>query len=1360
MSDVRRVALLKSGASVSALSFFLTLNPAYAGGIPSHGHFTDGQGHIRHNGDGQLTVDQNSQTGIIDWKSFSIAQANRVVFDNGHGATLNEVSGGNISHITGQLRGTGSVYLINPQGVVVSGTGRIDTQGNFAASSQDNGSLNSRNRFHTSGQTRGDVINAGQIHSSTGTVSLRGRNVRSSGTIAGEQVRLVANAETRITGDIRARTATGSGGTIIATGRRVDIRGNANLSASGRTGGIILIGGDEHGGAHPQAVLSGRHVRNARTTWIGAGATISANGTHGAGGHIVAWSKNATEFDGRISARGMRNGGGDAEVSSHNWLGFTGHVNLTARHGDTGQLLLDPYNVTIQRSGQTAKLNTKKGSFTANGNNSILKVADLQAALKKSDVVVSTGSKGHQKGDITVASSVPWSTKHSLELDAHRDITIKANVKITNKSGADIKLHADRSGTGRGTVIFQGNGKLRWGSTGSVEIFYNPSNYTHPTNFSSHVSGSPVVLPLMLVNSARDLQKINNNPSGDYALGRNIDASATANWNGGAGFIPLGIFDGLLFGDEKTISNLHIVDSTDSNVGLIGTLGSGGILLGFSLSHATIKGTEASASPYVGAVAGNVLSGAEVVGVKVIDSTVSANASGQTNVRVGGVLGFNDGIVFETVSRNTTVKSGVSGAEVGGVAGRNSGTIELLTSADGVTASGSGSGALIGGLVGHNTSTGVIGEQVTTTGTVTGTGDSQNVGGLVGENGGEIDKPSVGDIAGLKPIVVTGADNSDIGGVVGLNFATGMLAGANSGSKVYADVTAAGSSSAGGVVGENRGTIQHLIAEGSVTNTGTDSDAGNVGGVAGLNDGTVEDDASLVDVTLSGTASTGGGLVGSNDASGTIEKSFAIGRVRATGDGAIIGGLVGANANIVTQSFAGGPVEGSGDGQFAGGFEGFNLTGTVSQSYSYGWVSSTGSSSVVGGFVGDSGGGTYTDNYFATDTSGQNDGIGNTTSAGVTGETASTLGSGLPSGFDTAAWALTTGAALPYLKTFGKPDVFVETTTRTGLLGTDLMGQQVGLSVDGNKGGIVAGGSDVDGLGWSGADGRVYIFSIQPLHLKGSKHSVFTFFSSGSKVANGLTENLPNNVVVSIPLAPNSLFIFNADNKLSELVSSLRHDNVASKKEVFTIAPSGTLKLANKATLYMDSAFSDSFKLDESIVVPNGTVFLGGDDQTIRQTKGSITAKYLGLNGNNANIVLDSKSNDVGTLAGSVDGSLDFNTSKKLTIGTAFFATGFDIQGTALITVGGNLKLDAPVTGKGSGDVVVLAAKGRFTNNAGHDGIDVTGKGRYLLFINKKKGSLLGGLGATQLTGQQYAFDFAHRTYAEPKKKGDLILFP
>jgi hypothetical protein len=81
---------------------------------------------------------------------------------------------------------------------------------------------------------------------------------------------------------------------------------------------------------------------------------------------------------------------------------------------------------------------------------------------------------------------------------------------------------------------------------GTVSIFYNPSgndsttvnpfSYTAAHDYSANVTGGGTLNAYMLVNTVYDLQNIQNDLSGAYALGGNIDAGQTAKWNTGIGF--------------------------------------------------------------------------------------------------------------------------------------------------------------------------------------------------------------------------------------------------------------------------------------------------------------------------------------------------------------------------------------------------------------------------------------------------------------------------------------------------------------------------------------------------------------------------------------------------------------------------------------------------------------------------------------------------------------------------------------------------------------------------------------------------------------------------------------------------------
>ncbi len=128
---------------------FVYGSSAFGASLPASGHYVGGGGSFRSTVGG-LTVDQKSTRGIIDWQSFSIGRGQTVQFDNGSGATLNEVTGSNLSRIAGSLKATGSVYLVNQNGIIVMPGGKVIAPGGFGANS------------------RGNVVNDGSISASNG----------------------------------------------------------------------------------------------------------------------------------------------------------------------------------------------------------------------------------------------------------------------------------------------------------------------------------------------------------------------------------------------------------------------------------------------------------------------------------------------------------------------------------------------------------------------------------------------------------------------------------------------------------------------------------------------------------------------------------------------------------------------------------------------------------------------------------------------------------------------------------------------------------------------------------------------------------------------------------------------------------------------------------------------------------------------------------------------------------------------------------------------------------------------------------------------------------------------------------------
>jgi len=304
-----------------------------------------------------------------------------------------------------------------------------------------------------SAQVSGQLDVSGQA--GAGHVAISGNAV----TIAGDAAR------------IDARSAAGRGGSVSATAQDTLTLGRVAIDASGATGGgSVLLGGELRGGGT---------LTHARTTDVQAGASIHADAlVQGTGGSIVLWSDERTAFRGLLSARGAGSGaGGSAEVSSHGVLGFDGSVDMRGASGRSGELLLDPFNVTIS----TGADSNHNASFTATGNSSVIKTTTLQTALASANVTVSTGSSGAQSGDITLASALTWASGNTLTLTAARDVAFNAAISATHGGGltatAGRNVNVNSSLTGSGAA-FDVNLQASTSTSGSVNL----SNSTVTTN--------------------------------------------------------------------------------------------------------------------------------------------------------------------------------------------------------------------------------------------------------------------------------------------------------------------------------------------------------------------------------------------------------------------------------------------------------------------------------------------------------------------------------------------------------------------------------------------------------------------------------------------------------------------------------------------------------------------------------------------------------------------------------------------------------------------------------------------------------------------------------------------------------------
>ncbi|MEO8331091.1 MAG: GLUG motif-containing protein [Gallionella sp.] len=874
----------------------------------------------------------------------------------------------------------GQIYLIAPDventGVITAPGGEILLAAGHSVDLVSTGDPNLRVNITA---PAGDATNVGQLIASSGSLGLFGTVVRNSGTVSADSAtlqggRIVFKASLRaeIGGTVSATGTTG--GTIQALGNEVQITAGATLDASGTNGGgTVLVGGDKQG-ANP-------NVLNAQNTYVDANATIKADATqNGDGGKVIVWADKVTRAFGSISARGGMNGGngGFVETSAH-YLDVAGiRVDASARNGDAGMWLLDPLNVIIDSATVDTGGTFIGGVWTPNASGSYISTGTIVGALSGgTSVTITTANTGFSEaGDINVNASIvkAGTPTATLTLLAENNINFAAGAGVSSSIGVlNLVLHSDSDGSGVGTVTFAGTNAFALNG-GRADIYYNPVSYTDAATKSDSLSNpySGIFTPTpytawMLVNDAGletagtlGLQAMNTNLAGNYALGKNIDATGTSVWNLGAGFEPVGTistpFTGTFDGLGHTINALFINRPSTDYVGLFGRTNAS------TVKNVSLTNVNISGNSYVGSLVGwhqgNLAFSNNATGT-VTGTMDAASLSGN---HIGGLVGIN--YDFSTID-NCSSGSTVSGDNyVGGLVGTNQRSTLSNSSATGnvtgtqfyagglvgdsyysVISNGIASGNVIGvsyvgGLVGRNGYSSNI-TSSSATGNVSGT---QDVGGLAGFNGSQVTGSSASG-------AVTGTTN--VGGLVGNNYwingttfyaySYGVISSSSS------TGTVSGSTNVGGLAGYSgagSGINSNSFASGDVTGNS------NVGGLVGYSYGTAISDSHASGNVIGSGASINslGGLVGAIDYNGSITNSYATGSSVAGTGAASVGGLVGVIGwGSVDNSYA--SVASVSGGNGVGGLVGNSSSaGSISNSYvSLGGVTGT---SNYGGLVG------------------------------------------------------------------------------------------------------------------------------------------------------------------------------------------------------------------------------------------------------------------------------------------------------------------------------------------------------------------------------------------------------------------------
>jgi len=498
---------------------------------------------------GNTTINQASQNVAINWQGFSIAAGEAVQFvqPNSSSVALNRVLGSDPSSILGSLSANGKVFLINPNGILFGQGAQVNVAGLVASTLNITDNDFMAGRYQFSGAGPGSIINQGSINADGGYVALLGAKISNEGVISARLGTVAMAAGNAVTLDVAGdgllnvivnegavNTLVENGGLIRADGGHVLLTamaaGNLLQSAVNNTGiiqaqtidnrdGTIRLMGDmqmgttnvdgrldasaPNGGNGGFIETSAAYVNiqdSARIT------TAAAQGLTGtwlidpldfiiqAGFNISGAALSAQLVDNNVVITTLPgDGNGDIFVNEAiTWNGALG-TSLTPT-----TLTLNAFrNVNIGRNSAGVVIPTAAITAT-NGNLVVCCGADINvfAAITATDgsVLLNAGN------DVNVNAAIT-TTRGNLSICAGHDVVLNglpAAIVMTDPAAAPerslglpsgLVLRAGGSGTGPGvaggTVRFEPFTPPAAITRVPVQIFYNPTSYATPTDYST-----------------------------------------------------------------------------------------------------------------------------------------------------------------------------------------------------------------------------------------------------------------------------------------------------------------------------------------------------------------------------------------------------------------------------------------------------------------------------------------------------------------------------------------------------------------------------------------------------------------------------------------------------------------------------------------------------------------------------------------------------------------------------------------------------------------------------------------------------------------------------------------------------------
>lgn len=558
---------------------------------------------------------------------------------------------------------------------------------------------------------------------------------------------------------------------------------------------------------------------------------------------VIKWDSFNVGGSATVNFKGPQVKGGYNTLNYVNAGGSMSQIYGTINANNNGNIfIVNPAGVQI---GNSAQINV--GSLhVSNKNLDNINWKEINNKNPNINDIMSQGTTGNAAlmslGNIN-ATKVTFEGDGRIVIDSERLLNADGNSKNT-----DFEVHTDDAGNV--LIGYDAYDEIVYADD-NITIAYDKGTYkgkdkTFTNNvFVNGQNPEDDVKGYMWVEDVNQLQDINTNLSGNYALRNSIDATATD--NGGEGFNPIGLDDsgkvivnkvdnsdkygfyGNFDGIDYNIFGLTINRSNEANVGLFG------VAHDANINNVTLVGGSITGGSVVGSVIGAALGNTHIT-----NATNSASVTGNTDV--GGIVGYsgddiNDGAGGEiTVSDSDTYAHFTNLINTGSVYSKGE---------QGTKASNAG------GLIGYMYN-GTLDGNSYNLGNVS--GDSYNVGGLVGHAvNSTIGNPSVVDGKPVENVQVVYnrldvSGSYNVGGIVGNMEGSTVQNAENSGT-----VSATGNRTENYIYHTGE-TNQNNIPNGTLNGNGTVTasvNVANVGGIAGAS----SNDSSIENVTNSGDVS-------------------------------------------------------------------------------------------------------------------------------------------------------------------------------------------------------------------------------------------------------------------------------------------------------------------------------------------------------------------------------------------------------------------------------------------------------------------------------------------------------------------------